>query len=223
MAKEIFIELRSALYPPENISISVNRGEERVDQIYSGIKSFVEHFKTIPQKDQCDVFFVDNTLDDLSKLPEKIGRVLFENKIKVLLCNQNYYGSKNKGAGDIDIWKKNFKIISDYKWFLHFEPRTILNSPDFIRECLDYPCNTFKVLSGNKSNDHFYTGLFMINTNDLGMYINSIDLDEMVKESISIEYSLMDFIVSVSNQFKDYKKKLSVKWHDAHEDRFIEF
>jgi hypothetical protein len=224
MSKEIFIELRSALYPPENIAISVNRGDERIQQVYSGIKAFLTHFNTIEAKENCEIFFVDNTVGSKKDLPKQISDILEENKIVHLLCDKNYYGSRNKGAGDIDLWRENFSLISDFKWFLHFEPRTILNSHEFIDQCITNPNNTFKILRPDNSPEHFYTGLFMMDTMNLKDYINSVDLDMMVNDYISIEYSLLEFMKSTNpDKFKDYTKQLKVSWHDAHENRLIEF
>jgi len=224
MAKEIFIELRSALYPPENIQISVNRGDERIQQVYSGIKAFLSHYKSVTNREKCEIFFVDNTISENNTIPKEISDLLEENNIIKVVCDKNYYGSKNKGAGDIDIWRENFSLISDFKWFLHFEPRTILNSPEFIDRCITHPNNTFKILRPDNSPEHFYTGLFMMDTICLKDYINSVDLDVMVNDSISIEYSLLEFMKSTNpDKFKDYTKQLKVSWHDAHENRLIEF
>lgn len=224
MSKEIFIELRSALYPPENITISVNRGEERIEQIYSGIKKFLSHFDLLTNKEKCQIFFVDNTIESKDSIPKKIKEILEENNIIQLVQIKNYYGSKNKGAGDIDIWRENLNIMSDFKWILHFEPRTILNSSEFINKCLTSPSNLFKILRPDNTGEHFYTGLFMMDIEDLKDYINSINLDTMVNNCISIEYSLFEFMQSFKfNKFKEYTKKLKVTWNDSHENRFIEF
>ena len=224
MSKEIFIELRSALYPPENIAISVNRGDERIQQVYSGIKAFLTHFNTIEAKEKCEIFFVDNTVGSKKDLPKQISDILEENKIVHLLCDKNYYGSRNKGAGDIDLWRENIKLILDFKWLIHFEPRTMLNSPEFLDTCISNQINTFKILRPDNSPEHFYTGLFMISTEELRNYINSVDLDIMVDNYISIEYSLLEFIRTHNpDKFQDYTKQLKVSWHDTHEDRLIEF
>jgi len=224
MHKNIFIELRCSMYPLVTTTMSVNRGEERIDQIYNGLKSFLDQYDKIENKERCDLFFVDNTIKDITEIPSKILDIIEDNDIKCILFDKNHYGSKNKGAGDIETWRNNIEIISDYKWILHFEPRTIINSPSFIRKCLGTPRNIFKVLRPDNTREHFYTGLFMLDIEVLKEYINHINLDDMVSSRTSIEYSLIDFMRGVETiSFTDHKRKLKVKWHDVQENRFIEF
>ena len=171
MNKEIFIELRSAVYPPGDISISVNRGEERINQVKSGLEHFFIHLNSSKFKEKTSVFFVDNTIEKEEDLPSGIREILLLNEVKILINNKNDYGSKNKGAGDIDLWREHFKVIENFKWFFHFEPRTILQTPEFLEESLESPRNLFKVFYPNEPHNHFYTGIFMVGTEELRNYI----------------------------------------------------
>lgn len=224
MSKEIFIELRSAVYPPGDISISVNRGQDRIVQIQSGLEHFFKHLNSSGFKKRASIFFVDNTIKSQENLPSQILEILISNGVEILINPKNDYGAKNKGAGDIDLWREHFGRIKDFKWFLHFEPRTILKSPNFLEECLSAPRNLFKVFYPNEPHHHFYTGIFMIGVEELGNYIHSVDLDKMVKNKESIEYTFKNFMdENYSDTYQNYPHKLNILWHDAHQDRFIEF
>jgi hypothetical protein len=224
MSKEIFIELRSAVYPPEDISIAVNRGQDRINQIESGLTHFFKHLNSSKFKEKYSIFFIDNTINHREELPSQILEILISNRVEILIKPKNDYGSKNKGAGDIDLWRENFDMIKEFKWILHFEPRTIMQTPDFLEECLSSPKNLFKVFYPNEPHHHFYTGIFMIGTKELNDYIHSVDLDKMVRDKESIEYSFKNFMDErYPDTYQDYPHKLNILWHDAHQDRFIEF
>jgi hypothetical protein len=224
VSKEIFIELRSAVYPPGDISIAVNRGQDRVNQIESGLVHFFKHLNSSKFKGRTSIFFIDNTIGSQKELPAQILDILISNGVEILINNKNDYGSKNKGAGDIDLWREHFNKINEFKWFLHFEPRTILQSPIFLEECLKSPRNLFKVFYPNESPHHFYTGIFMIGTKELKHFIDSVNLDKMVKDKESIEYTFKNFMdEKYSDTYQDYTHKLNILWHDAQQDRFIEF
>jgi len=63
----------------------------------------------------------------------------------------------------------------------------------------------------------------MIGTTELKKYIESVDLDRMVKEKESIEYEFKKFMdLNYFDTYQDYPHKLNILWHDAHQDRFIE-
>lgn len=224
MNKDVFIELRSAIYPPKDVSVAVNQGHDRVDQISKGLINFFDHLNSSNFKNRSSIFFVDNTIEKKEDLPQHILEMLSSNGVEILINNKNYYGSRNKGAGDIDLWREHFDRIKEFKWFFHFEPRTLLQSPDFLESCLETPRNLFKVFYPVQPNNHFYTGIFMIGTEELKNYIESVDLDRMVREKESIEYEFKKFMdLNYLDTYQDYTHKLNILWHDAHQDRFIEF
>lgn len=224
MNKEIFIELRSAIYPPSDVSVVVNRGHNRINQIQNGLIHFLKHLNSSQFKNRASVFFVDNTIERGEDLPQTILEILSSHGVEILINNKNNYGSRNKGAGDIDLWREHFNKIEKFRWFFHFEPRTILKSPDFLEECLKDPRNRFKVFYPNEPNHHFYTGIFMIGTGELKNYIDSVDLEKMVKNKESIEYEFKKFMdLNYFDTYQDYQSQLNILWHDAQQDRFIEF
>jgi len=76
VSKEIFIELRSAVYPPRDISIAVNRGQDRVNQIESGLVHFFKHLNSSKFKGRTSIFFIDNTIGSQEELPAQILDIL---------------------------------------------------------------------------------------------------------------------------------------------------
>lgn len=218
----ILVELRTSLFPGENVTVPVNRGTERFDQVESGINSFIDCIRNINDLPQMDMYFSDNTISDPLLIPENIRSLMEINEIKPMCRIKNEYGGRNKGAGLIEMWRTNIDIISEYDWVLYFEPRTIIKNPEFIRNCLHNPGNHFKVISDGVY-PHFYTGIFMIKSSTLLDFSNNSNLDHMINSSISIESYLKDFMDWNNHEYTEYNNKLNIIWHDVKQNRFIEF
>ena len=223
MQDKTLIELRTALFPPHDIEISVNRGNDRILQVYSGLEHFFIHLNKFVNRNNLDVIFIDNTIQNETDLPKEILDILVENSVQIYPSDKNNYGRKNKGAGDIEVWREYYNKILGYRWFLHFEPRTIMKSPDFIKSFFFSPRNLFKVFSDNVEIPHFYTGIFCIESKKLKDFIDSINLEDMVNSKISIEYAFKDFMDNTNTEYSDYSDKLNIIWHDAAQNRLHEF
>jgi hypothetical protein len=167
--------------------------------------------------------FVDNTISSIKHIPQEIKDILEINSAEIYLIDKNQYGKRNKGAGDIEVWKEYINKILGYRWFLHFEPRTFLKESNFICSFCESPRDLFKILNEDVQNPHFYTGIFYIEPEKLNSFIDSVDLDQMVNQSISIEYSLKDFMDKKFPNYSSYDQKLNIIWHDSAQDRLIEF
>ncbi len=113
--KNILFELRLALNIIPNVKVPVSKGEERLNQYITGLTEFFKYYKEIKSYN-VDVIFVDNTLEDISEIPEIIQNLLPDD-ILYFVKHQNNYGFRNKGAGDIEMWKEYVPIIRNYKWF----------------------------------------------------------------------------------------------------------
>jgi hypothetical protein len=223
MKDSILVELRTSIFP-QGCSFSINSMEDRVSQVVSGLDSFFKMTGDLKEKFEVHFLFVDNTIGCKEDIPEQIIKILEKNSSEILLLNKNYYGSRNKGAGLIESWREHIDIILKYKWFLHFEPRTYIKKECFITEFCKSPRNLFKVFSENEVViPHFYTGIFFIDPKKLDSFISSSDLESMVSQSVSIEYSLKDFMDQDPEGYSNYNKKLHIIWHDVHQDRLIEF
>lgn len=218
----ILVELRTSLLPPPESTVAVNRGEERFRQIESGTLSFIEQINKIENPSEIDIYFSDNTIDSDANMTAELRSIINDNGIKPMYRINNDYGKRNKGAGLIEMWRSNIDTISKYKWLLYFEPRTILKDNEFIKNCLTSPGNHFKVITDG-AEPHFYTGLFMIKTEVLMEFCKKSDLEHMVKNMISIELYLKNFMDNNDYEYYEYKNKLNLIWHDVTQNRFIEF
>lgn len=155
-----------------------------------------------------DFIFVDNTVSSQKKIDSEILDILPSN-VLVQTIKRNNYGKKNYGAGDIDVWRYNKDIIQNYEYFFHYEPRIQVFNKNFIKDFLEYPCNYF---SHDQTNYQFNTGYFGIRTVELIKFINSVDLDNMVINKISIEKMLYDYFVD--KEYKEFKGKYGFRFDD---------
>jgi hypothetical protein len=218
---KIFVELRTSIMPLQDLNFPLNQIDERILQIELGLLNFLKYFKKI-NRNSSDFYFSDNTMDSVSKIPISIDKILEKNKVTKICRDKNKFGSRNKGAGLIEMWREIWEIIDEYKWILYFEPRTNLKSMEFLKECIDFPCNRFKILD-DSDGPHFYTGFFMIETCILKEFIAGVDLNLMIEKKQSIEYLIKDFMDARYPNYSKYENKLNIIWHDVTQNRFIEF
>ena len=135
-------------------------------------------------------------------LPKIILDVIPQN-VKIITCLNNNFGSINKGAGDIEQWAYNEDFIKQFDWFIHFEPRQILLSFQFIESFLNNPRNLFTINSNIK---HFNTGMFCIKSKLLLEYIHSVDLQQMTSQFISIEDNIYNFFITNNIEYDALEK-----------------
>ena len=182
----------------QNHPQTVSHGRERIDQYINGIKKLFE----FNFNDKCDILICDNTVDELDK---KIIREL-PNKVKYS-TSKNNLGSRSKSLGLYWQWKSCEDVIKKYKWFIHFEPRQILKNHMFFESFFKNKRNLF-----NERTNHFWTGLFCINTEIMLNYLNSGEPPH------SIEYHIFDFM----QNYKYNCENINILWHDAAKAKWIE-
>jgi len=207
----MIIFLNTAFNVSDINSIPTSKGEVRVKQYVDGLNKFFE------LKDKISDFKIilsDNTVSDISQIDKRIVETIPEDVVKYNLKKDNNYGSKNKGAGIVSSWLRSVEDIKDDEYFLHFEPRLFLRNFDFIEDFIDNPRNLF-TLNPNKT--HFNTGLFGVSSKDIISFCNSINLDVMVENSISIEDVIYQYFKQKNIKF-DTKKEMGVIWHDSYSD-----
>ena len=197
----ILCELRLCCYPTNRMC---NSGTERIKQFVDGLNKFFEFNKN----NEFDVLITDNTISDDNKLPQEILNII-PDKCKIITCLNNNYGCINKGAGDIEQWIYNNALIKKYKWFIHFEPRQLLQTNNFINSFLENPRNLF-----NKSNtvEAFNTGLFCIEIKTLLDYIKEVSPKSLVDKTEGIEYSLYNYFIR-NNINYDTRYKMELIWY----------
>ena len=107
-----------------------NKQIERFGQFYDGLAAFFRHSKPFTENGT-KIYLIDNTITSIDSVPGKIRRMLDANGVEVYLFNRNEYGSINKGAGEIQSIQHMKETIAQYQWFIHFEPRQVMQSSYF--------------------------------------------------------------------------------------------
>lgn len=219
--KQVCICLSTALVT--TIKNSKNK-EERISQYVDGIKYILDKYSN-----QIDIYLVDNTLSGINDLPaELIEQIKRISGNRLVVFSENEYGKINKGAGLIAQWRKliqcdNFK----YTNIIHFEPRQKIINDGFINQYLKEKGNRFREdfyevnrFCYKKLKIHFQTGLLGMETRILTCFINEIDVNKMVRRSLSIEDLLYRFIKKNKIKYSSVKS-LGVVWHSDEEDLLL--
>lgn len=208
---KILIELRTAMNVENINSIPVSRGNIRKQQYISGLEKISKYYNEICN---CDVILVDNTLNDLTELSSDIKSLLPKDCF-FHIKNKNNYGKYNKGAGDIDMWNDYSNMIRSYEYFFHYEPRLQLIDFSFIRSFLKNPRNYFCL---DETYKQVKTGYFGVDTIDFYEFYSQVNIDEMVKNSVSIELLMFNFFKNKSSEF--IKDSFYSLWHDVYENEY---
>lgn len=183
--------------------------EHRKLEYTHGLQKFFSYIDILNESN-IDIILTDNSIDEITMIPEQILKVVPKN-VKIHATNQNKYGKINKGAGLIEQWRYLHNEINNYKWIIHFEPRQLLKSFEFIESFIQNPRNIFN--HGSTDIPSFNTGIFCLEIKHLLDYIkkDNIDLDQMCSKYISIEYDLYNFIKS-NNIIYDTRERMHLIW-----------
>ena len=200
---KILINLNICILSTNSVSDSQN---ERIQQYINGLSAFFK-YKEILDKYDIDINITDNTIDNINDIPTQILNIL-PNNVKFSIFNNNIYGCYNKGAGLIQTWLYNKELISNYDWFIHFEPRQFLKSFFFIDNFLKNPRNLFTI---NINANHFNTGIFCLESKYITNYISNINLKEFIENSICIEDHLYNYINNNGIKY-DVLDKMDLIW-----------
>ena len=212
MKKKILFELRVATNIFKFSFIFPKRKKFRDSLIENGLKLLFDDFINF-EKFNVDFIFTDNTVSKKNDINSEILKLLPKKTI-IQTIKKNYYGKKNKGAGDIDLWNHNRNLIKEYDYFFHYQPRIQIFNKSFIKEFLHNPCNYFSL---DQTNVQFKTAYFGIETKKLIDFIDSTNLDKMVKNRISIEKLFYDYFTDKSHKIFDGKFAFR---YDDHTSRF---
>lgn len=199
MPTTINIDTNSYLYK----SSQLTENDIRYKQYFEGIQKIYQF--NIDKK--FDIYIADNSdfFDKETELKEYISKT----SIVIIKNIPNNYGCKNKGSGLIENWIHNKDVLSGYDWIIHFEPRQLLISNQFIDSFLENPRNLFNMGTGMR---HFNTGLFCIKCKVLFDFINEYTPEKLVYNNLGIEYAIYNFIINNNNI--DYKiiDKMDLIW-----------
>ena len=208
----ILCVLPMCLYPSNRMS---NKGTERINQYINGLNKFFEYIEFLKKFD-VDVYIFDNSIDKNEKLPQELLDIIPDG-VTILNDNVNNYGSKNKGAGLVESWIYLENIIAKYDFLIHFEPRQLLQNFNFIQYFLENQENLFTIgknlLAYGNNMNHFNTGLFCVRCSTLIDYINNLDINVMINNSISIEYDIYNFFKNNKIPY-NVRDKMELVWFD---------
>jgi len=88
-------------------------------------------FAGVTFPDRTTIILIDNTISSASLVPKSWKDEVPANT-EFQVYEDNEVGSVNKGAGDINAWKKLRGRISQSDFFFHYEPRMILKNAGFM-------------------------------------------------------------------------------------------
>tara|TARA_B100000475_G_C14997571_1_gene314962 strand:+ start:469 stop:1098 length:630 start_codon:yes stop_codon:yes gene_type:complete len=204
MPTTINIDTNSSLYK----SSQLTENDLRYKQYFEGIQKIYQF--NIDKK--FDIYIADNSdfFDKETELKEYISKT----SIVIIKNIPNNYGCKNKGSGLIENWIHNNDVLSRYDWIIHFEPRQLLKSNQFIDSFLENPRNLFNMNWADKR--QYNTGLFCIKCKVLLDFINEYTPEKLVNNNLNIEASIYNFI---TNNNIDYKTidKMDLIWFPTNE------
>jgi hypothetical protein len=209
---------------PTTINIDTNSSLYKSSQLTENDLRYKQYFEGIQKIYQFnidknfDIYIADNSdfFDKETELKEYISKT----SIVIIKNIPNNYGCKNKGSGLIENWIHNKDVLSGYDWIIHFEPRQLLISNQFIDSFLENPRNLFTYGGScyNKDSNslkHFNTGLFCIKTQYLINFIKSISLNNF---NDSIEYSIFNYFIN--NNIEIYiLEKLDLFWFPTNKNK----
>ena len=179
----------------------------RIQQYVNGLKKFFDFNQKNIDENKLDVYITDNTVANPELLHKEILNVI-PKECRIITCINNNYGCYNKGAGDIEQWLYCKDLIKEYEYFIHFEPRQILKTNNFIDDVVN---NLRTLLTIGKEQNHFNTGLFCIKTTELFNIIKKYTPEVLIKNSIGIEYAMYNFIIE-NNISYDTREKMDIIW-----------
>jgi len=192
-------------------SIKLQYGKERVEQYVQGFKSLNEN-KIYNFFDSS--LIVDNTTEKiedsniLKHIPEDIIKKLSKNNDK---------GLYNKGAGVIESLLSSKEIISKFDRVFYFEPKLNLQDKSIVTKFSQKNKNIFYTFE----NDHqVKSGYFWSSAIDLVEFIDSINLDKMIKEKINLEKLLYDFYIKRNTEIIEGYCSM---WKDSGNNEWIKY
>lgn len=118
---------------------SSNYNLNRIKQYENGLNSILKYTEFF-LKNNIDIVFVDNSVDNLDEYPnikEKLPKCV------KIICKKLNINGPNKAGGVFEHWLLSKDIWKNYDYLIHFEIRQILNSKKFFEEFLLEPVSIF--------------------------------------------------------------------------------
>ncbi len=166
-------------------------------------------FEQLFTENGIDMILIDNNMIEL----DEEYRNSLPKMCKIITYKNNKNGSINKGVGLIENWIHLKEIIRSYEWIIHFESRLLLTSVIFFKQFIEKKQAYFKQGSNYNSNKDVFTGLFSIRSENLVNYINTINVNKLLKNKICIEKSLYDYLAKQHIPFTYLKRLDLLRYH----------
>lgn len=192
-------------------SINLQYGKDRVEQ-------YIEGFKSLSEKKVYNFFdsslIIDNTTNKivdsniLKNIPENINKKLKKNNNK---------GLYNKGAGVIESLLTAKEIILKHDRVFYFEPKLNLQDISILEKYFENKKNIFYTF---ENDNQVKSGYFWSSAVDLVEFIDSINLDKMIKEKINLEKLLYDFYIKRNTEIIEGDCSL---WKDSGNNEWIKY
>ena len=225
--------MKTALILPTAFCTTFNPGvssEERIEQYVKGFKQIAE---VAVKHSDIDVYLVDNTVDDSSKVDMRLIEALdgISTLKDKLFFSDNEYGAKNKGAGLICAWKGFLSRKGEgYDYIISFEPRQELLNYDLFDRFNNHPNSYFRLMRPQARKFRVFpimlhqvlTGFSIFRKTDLEQYCKQVDLVSMVEQKISIEDDLFDFLFKNQTSF-EVVSNAGIRWHDTAQNKYWTF
>ena len=202
MPTTINVDLNSQLY--KNNQLTPN--EIRHTQYYNGIKQIYE----LNKDKNIDIYLSDNS--DFFDTDSDIIKYINTTNINIIKNVPNNYGKINKGSGLIENWLHNKDIFNKYEWIIHFEPRQLLKSNQFIESFFENPTNLFTM---GKEKNHFNTGILSIKSELLLKFITFFTPETLVSYNLGIEYALYNYFIQNNIDYR-LINKMDLLWFDTY-------
>ena len=201
--KDTLIILSSAYFPASVPHRHSYTGEERILQFFDGYSSF---FNSFEEREDTDVYIMDGTIDSPDLIDDRIKEII-PNYVNYELHLKNEYGAENNGAGVIETWRLHEPLLKNYKWIVHFEPRTTLRNYVFFE---NFYSNKRSLFALDNTGHQYYTGLFSITT-ELLLDFSTLNLGAMIQHRLGIEKVLYDYM---QNKPKEIVDSVGIVWFD---------
>ncbi len=204
--------------------------EERINQYIKGFEQIAEVVKKYPD---FDVYAVDNTVKDPEKIDPRLIAII--DKIPTLKGKifyfDNEFGRKNKGAGLITAWRGFLsKVQTPYEYVISFEPRQQLANFSMFERFVNHPNSYLKLMRPRAKKFRVFpitlhqvlTGFSIFRRKDMELYCKSVNLATMVRDKISIEDDLFDFLFKNQISF-EVVSTVGIIWHALANNTYVEY
>ena len=121
--------------------LNCNRScDARIKQYENGLNSFFQYYHFF-EKNDFDIIFADNSVDNLNNYPS-IEKLL-PKEIKIITKNFNNYGKISGSAGNFEHWLMSKDVWKNYDYLINFEIRQVIENINFFEEFIKEPISIF--------------------------------------------------------------------------------